>query len=248
MVKLICYTLFLLLITQGCGMHNSMRFSKVEPHKKEQQAQTTSKEAEQTLLTSNDEATLNSNAYTPPQRKLYIEQVVKDTLTQKCDVILLKNGEEIEAKVTEIGTDEIKYKKCSYQEGPTYSIKKSTVFRVKYSNGSIDLIKYEPEAKQNEVQAQNNDNKDEYNGPRKLQPGGIVAVLLVVIGTILMLLVAWPAGILSVGAIIAASVSIGKVARKPKENRGLGIAIVGLVLGILLLIFTLIIAIGLLVL
>ncbi len=248
MKKLTSYLLFILLITQGCGMHNSMRFSKVETHEKEQQLSSKSEDNEQIIVVSNDEASVNPNVYVQPQKHVLIERIPKDTLTQKCDVILLKNGEEIEAKVTEIGTDEIKYKKCSYQEGPTYSIKKSTVFRVKYSNGSIDLIKHEPEAKQNEVQAQNNDSKDEYNGPRKFQSGGIVAVLLVTIGTILMLLVAWPAGILSVGAIIAASVSIGKVARKPKENRGLGIAIVGLVLGILLLIFTLIIAIGLLIL
>ncbi len=248
MKKLTSYLLFILLITQGCGMHNAMRFSKVETHEKEQQLSSKSEDNEQIIVVSNDEASVNPNVYVQPQKHVLIERIPKDTLTQKCDVILLKNGEEIEAKVTEIGTDEIKYKKCSYQEGPTYSIKKSTVFRVKYSNGSIDLIKHEPEAKQNEVQAQNNDSKDEYNGPRRMTAGGIVALMLILVGSLLMVFLFWPAGFLSIGAIIAASVSMGKVAKKPKEFKGLGVAIVGLIFAILLLIFVTILAVGFIVL
>jgi hypothetical protein len=248
MKKLISYLLFLLLITQGCGVHNSLRFSKVETQKSKQQTAPINKELSQTKHITNDEASVNSNVYVQPQKHVLIERIPKDTLIQKCDVILLKTGEEIEAKVTEIGTDEIKYKKCSYQDGPTYSIKKSTVFRVKYSNGSIDLIKHEPETKQNVAQEDSKVDKDEYNGTRRLTAGGIVAVMLVVFGTIFMLLLFWPAGFLSIGAIIASSVSIGKVVRRPKEFRGLGVAIVGLIFAILLLIFTTILAVGLLVL
>lgn len=56
------------------------------------------------------------------------------------DNIVLKTGEEISAKVLEIGTSEIKYKKTSNPEGPTYSISKSEVFMIKYENGTKEVI------------------------------------------------------------------------------------------------------------
>lgn len=55
------------------------------------------------------------------------------------DVILLQNGEEIEAKVTEIGVDEIKYKKYSMPDGPDYVSLKSEVFMITYENGSKEM-------------------------------------------------------------------------------------------------------------
>lgn len=56
------------------------------------------------------------------------------------DVITLKNGEEIRAKVTEIETYVIKYKKFENLTGPVYSIEKAKVFTIKYENGTKDVI------------------------------------------------------------------------------------------------------------
>lgn len=67
-----------------------------------------------------------------------------------CDIILCKNGDEIESKVLEIGTNEIKYKKCSYQDGPTLIIKSSDVLMIKYPNGTKDMIKSQDNNKSNE--------------------------------------------------------------------------------------------------
>lgn len=58
------------------------------------------------------------------------------------DVITLKNGEEINAKVTEVGTDEIKYKKGG-DDGPVYVLKKTEIFMVKYKNGNKEVFKSE---------------------------------------------------------------------------------------------------------
>ena len=69
-----------------------------------------------------------------------------------CDIILCKNGDEIESKVIEIGTNEIKYKKCSYQDGPTLIIKCSDVLMIKYPNGTKDMIKSQDNNKSNENQ------------------------------------------------------------------------------------------------
>ena len=56
------------------------------------------------------------------------------------DNIILKNGDEIAAKVLEVTTDQIKYKKWENQEGPTYTSAKSEVFMIKYKNGTKDVF------------------------------------------------------------------------------------------------------------
>jgi hypothetical protein len=59
---------------------------------------------------------------------------------QAQDVIIRENGEEIQAKVVEVGTDEIKYKKFGNESGPTYTISKSELFLIKYANGTKEVI------------------------------------------------------------------------------------------------------------
>jgi hypothetical protein len=56
------------------------------------------------------------------------------------DVITLKNGNETQAKVLEIGTTDITYKQFSNQSGPTYTEKKSNVFRIVDAEGRILFI------------------------------------------------------------------------------------------------------------
>ena len=56
------------------------------------------------------------------------------------DVITIKTGEDISAKILEIGQTEIKYKKFDNQTGPIYSILKSDVIIVRYENGTKDLF------------------------------------------------------------------------------------------------------------
>jgi len=59
---------------------------------------------------------------------------------EECDIIVFRNGNEVKAKVTEIGTDEIKYKRCDYLTGPVMSVKKSEVFMIKYANGEKEVF------------------------------------------------------------------------------------------------------------
>ena len=56
------------------------------------------------------------------------------------DNIILKNGEEISAKVLRINTDNIEYKKLSNSQGPTYTVDKSDVFMIKYENGEKEVF------------------------------------------------------------------------------------------------------------
>jgi len=55
------------------------------------------------------------------------------------DVILKTNGDEIQAKIEEVGTGEVKYKKAD-GSGPVYTILKSDVFMITYENGAKDVF------------------------------------------------------------------------------------------------------------
>jgi len=56
------------------------------------------------------------------------------------DVITLKSGEELNAKVEEVNSTEVKYRKFWNLQGPIYTIEKSKIFMIKYEDGSKDLF------------------------------------------------------------------------------------------------------------
>jgi len=56
------------------------------------------------------------------------------------DIITLRNGNEIKAKVTEITPSEIKYKRFENLEGPTVTVAKADVFAINYENGTREVI------------------------------------------------------------------------------------------------------------
>jgi len=59
------------------------------------------------------------------------------------DKIYLKNGENIEAKVLEVNVDNIKYKKFTNLEGPTFTLAKNEVQMLVYENGESEIFKEE---------------------------------------------------------------------------------------------------------
>ena len=87
------------------------------------------------LIASVDNSIMPMNIIPSQQKEFSI-----NTLDGECDNIVLTNGEEIKAKVTEITTDEIKYKRCDNLIGPAYTIKKTAVFMIQYANGTKDVF------------------------------------------------------------------------------------------------------------
>ena len=61
-------------------------------------------------------------------------------VTNAQDVIVLRNAEEIQAKVTVVAQNQVTYKRWSNLEGPTYTIDKSQIFYIKYQNGDKDVM------------------------------------------------------------------------------------------------------------
>jgi TM2 domain-containing membrane protein YozV/uncharacterized protein YccT (UPF0319 family) len=87
---------------------------------------------------------------------------VKKVLNTDCDVIILKNGQEIQAKVLEVGQTEIKYKNCDNLSGPTFSKNKSEIFMIKYPNGTNTLME---ESKSNSSNVTVNVNSSSNSNP-----------------------------------------------------------------------------------
>lgn len=56
------------------------------------------------------------------------------------DIIFLQNGEGIQAKVTEVLENKIKYKRYTALDGPTYYLDKAKIFMIKYENGEKDVF------------------------------------------------------------------------------------------------------------
>jgi hypothetical protein len=57
------------------------------------------------------------------------------------DIILKRTGDEIKAKVVEVGLDDIKYHRADNPDGPIYIVPKSDVFKITYKDGSSDVFK-----------------------------------------------------------------------------------------------------------
>ncbi len=68
------------------------------------------------------------------------------------DIIIKKSGDEIKATVTEVGTENIKYKKFGSESSPIYVISKTELFMIKYQDGTKDMFNDEETAKKEEVQ------------------------------------------------------------------------------------------------
>lgn len=64
--------------------------------------------------------------------------------TNAQDVVIFRNGEEAEVKVEEITPNEVRYKKTSNPDGPSYIFNKEDIFMIKYKNGEKDV--FAPEA------------------------------------------------------------------------------------------------------
>lgn len=60
------------------------------------------------------------------------------------DIIVKKDGTVIQAKVSEIGTSEVKYKKWSNQDGPVYAIAKGEILAITYQNGEKEMFNDTP--------------------------------------------------------------------------------------------------------
>lgn len=91
------------------------------------------------------------------------------------DYIFFRNGDELRVKVQEISPTEIKYKKYSNQQGPTYSVPKKDVEAIQYENGDKETFNSTPATRQGTTQRQPNrkDNDEGSSGEVGIKFGGL---------------------------------------------------------------------------
>jgi len=63
---------------------------------------------------------------------------------QSQDILVYKNGDEVQSKVLEVSDDNIKYKKWGNLDGPSYTAIKKDVLMIKYQNGTKDVFNNQP--------------------------------------------------------------------------------------------------------
>ena len=70
------------------------------------------------------------------------------------DVIVTKDSKKIDAKVTEINVDDVKYKRFDHLDGPTYSLPKSEIVTIIYQNGLVETFATEKPAQTTQTTVQ----------------------------------------------------------------------------------------------
>ncbi|GAB3894935.1 hypothetical protein GCM10028803_10680 [Larkinella knui] len=146
-----------------------------------------------------------------------------------CDQIVLRNGDVIEAKIKEVGVNEIKYKKCDRQDGPDYTISKRDVLSIKYTNGDVERFNATTSSSSSSSSRSSYDSptNGQQNGPRT-DPFAIVAIAT---GG-LAILTGYGAFLLGAAAIVFGALSLSRIRKEPGRFKGKGLALGGMIAGI----------------
>ena len=90
-------------------------------------------------------APMRTNKPDPPMdrpaasvQKPALVEAVKEPVPPPCDQLVMRDGDLIDAKILEVGVDEIRYRKCRREDGPEYVVSKSNVLSIRFANGDVD--------------------------------------------------------------------------------------------------------------
>ncbi|MBC3787254.1 DUF4190 domain-containing protein [Spirosoma utsteinense] len=156
--------------------------------------------------------------------------VARRAVPPACDQIVLRNGDVIEAKIKEVGVQEIKYKKCDRPDGPDYTISKRDVLSIKYSTGDVERFNAAPATSSN-----SSGSRASYDSPTNGQADGPrtdpFAIVAVATGG-LAILTGYGAFLLGAAAIVFGALSLSRIRKEPGRFKGRGLAIGGMVAGL----------------
>jgi len=144
----------------------------------------------------------------------------------KCFSMYLKNGDVVEVKIIQIGTDDIKYKRCNKPDDPEMVISKADVFSIKDSNGDSVYSSKDENWKRG-------GSASDGRTDRLALASGITGIGAITLG-----LIYFPLGLAAgLAAGIMGIISLSRF-RKNSRLRGEGWAITGVVAGSLWLLLT----------
>lgn len=163
-------------------------------------------------------------------RKPTIWSPIKRILPHKaaapdCDQIVLRNGDVVSAKVKEVGVTEIRYKKCDRLDGPDYTVLKRDILSIKYANGEIERFT---------TAVNSSNNNSSYNAPGSQNDGPRTdpfAIVALAAGG-LAIFAGLGSFLLGAGAVVFGALSITRIRKEPGRFKGRGMALAGMILGI----------------
>lgn len=185
--------------------------------------------------------------------------VIFDSIPQKlnCDSVFFRTGgDKVACKVFEINANEIKYKKCSNPDGPLFVVKRSDVYKIRYTNGTEEIIAAPDPVKT--VEKKGKKDKAPIKDPKEIKekypekPVFLYTALISLLAgiTALLFLSAGTGGAFLLFFLFAAAafafglMSLIKMKRNPGKYKGKGMAITGMIFGgveLLILLFALLI-------
>jgi len=163
-----------------------------------------------------------------------------------CDILVFKDGSEIRANVLEVIPTEVKYKRCDNIEGPSYLTNKKDLFMIKFRNGTREVIKDEPELNYQAKQVPKYASLKQKNVIHPMAPlaliSGILSILVPYVSLFLsFFLSSFPPFMFVVMFLVAiAAIAFGRTAlvqikEQPDVYRGKGLAMPGMIMGIVML-------------
>lgn len=178
------------------------------------------------------ESAIRVEVHRPTAWQRYKRLLPRHPAPPQCDQIVLRNGDVIDAKVKEVGVNEIRYKKCDRQDGPDYTISKRDVLSIKYPNGEIERFSTAstsnaPSSSGNNRNAYDSPTDSRNDGPRT-DPFAIVALATGVVAV----LTGYGAFLLGAAAIVFGALSLSRIRKEPGRFKGRGMAIAGMVTGV----------------
>jgi hypothetical protein len=151
-------------------------------------------------------------------------------VSEECDVITMKNGDDIKVKVIEITPDLIKYKRCDFLDGPIYTARKSEVFMVRYANGTKEVFQQTPA-----TTPANNQATSARPEKKKFLGFSIAAFIVSIVAFFSPLPLSLVLGVL---ALVFGIISVVKLKTRP-EFKGKGLAIAAIIISAIVVLLSL---------
>jgi hypothetical protein len=164
----------------------------------------------------------------------HLNSNVSTILNETCDLIILKDGSEIKAKVLEINDDNIKYKLCDNLAGPTFTKSKDLIFMIKYPNGTSTVV--------NSMETKSTTTKSDTeleSTKKKVEPLAVIGFSMNLLAFLFMIIeiVGYFFPITSILFAIAGSIllmiSALRLDKEPNKYKGKGFLWAGIVLGLI---------------
>jgi hypothetical protein len=153
-------------------------------------------------------------------------------LNEKCDTIILKDGQKITAKISNISGEIVSFVKCNDAAEKAFKIEKSSISMIRYANGNRDIFTTLQKGQEPTPVA---------STTKKTEVFAVLSLVFAIVGIIITLFLSiLGGGIMSLVALIFGIVGSSRIAKNPNVFKGKGIAIAGTVLGVIGLVLAII--------